>query len=177
MRDNPGRRYRLLRYDFDGFKHINASFGYEAGNALLRDFGLFMRGNNTDDSFAAHLTADTFLRFCAEDSMTPEEIYALFCEHYSAYKLDYSLVLHIGVYDLCEEDRDPYIMSYKALLALQTIKGNLTTHIAYYQPGQMDRLPGGAKAARQCRRGAARGAVRGLVPAAVRLSDQSLSRR
>ena len=140
MRDNPGRRYRLLRYDFDGFKHINASFGYEAGNALLRDFGLFMRGNNTDDSFAAHLTADTFLRFCAEDSMTPEEIYALFCKHYSAYKLDYSLVLHIGVYDLCEEDRDPYIMSYKALLALQTIKGNLTTHIAYYQPGQMDRL-------------------------------------
>lgn len=41
------------------------------------------------------------------------------------------------MYDLCEEDCDSYTMSYKALLALQTIKGKFTKRIAYYEKGMM----------------------------------------
>ena len=133
---HPGQKYMLLRYDFAGFKFINASFGYDAGNELLRNFGLFMHEHNTADTFGAHLSGDHFIRFCGDDSIIPEQINPMFRAKYQDYP--YPLTLHIGVYDLCEDNHDPYIMSYKALLALQTIKNNLTTHVAYYRAEMLD---------------------------------------
>ncbi len=134
IRLHPGCRYRVLRYDLDGFRNINGAFGYEAGNRLLMAFGRYMHENDTEDSFSAHLNADHFVRFCSDDSMSPRESYDRFVAYFSDYELKYPLSLHIGVYDLCEPDCGPQAMSYKALLALQSIKGDFSSHVAYFSP-------------------------------------------
>lgn len=131
---HPGKKYRVHRYDLDGFKNINGTFGYDAGNKLLIDFGHYMHNSDTEDSFSAHLNADHFVRFSAENKPSPLECYDRFLAYFENYELNYPLSLHIGVYDLCEPDCDPYSMSYRALLALQSTKGDLSQHIAYYHP-------------------------------------------
>lgn len=134
---NPGRKFRVQRYNIDKFRDINGIYGYDTGNRLLRDFGICMKNFDTADSFSAHLNADHFARFCADDVCTAEESYNNFCKCFENYKLNIPIKLHMGVYDLCEEDCNSYTMSYKALLALQTIKGKFAKRIAYYEKGMM----------------------------------------
>ena len=133
LRDNPGRPYRLMFLDFDDFRYINATFGYQASMDLLQDNGLYLHEHDGPNSFSAHLNSDQFVRFCAvDDGLTPEESFALFLKRYRHYKLDYPIQIHVGVYDLCEPGCDAYTMIYKALLAQQTIRGDQTQRIAYY---------------------------------------------
>lgn len=135
--DNPGRKYRLQRYRIDGFMNINATYGYKAGSRLIRDIGKYMRARNSKDSFAAHINADNFVRFCAEDSISPEDFYEKFLADFEDYELSYPLSLKIGIYDLCEPDCDTLTMSYRANLAIQSIEGDFSRHIAYYSKGLM----------------------------------------
>lgn len=135
--DNPGRKYRLQRYRIDGFMNINATYGYKAGSRLIRDIGRYMRVRNSKDSFAAHINADNFVRFCAEDSISPEDFYEKFLADFEGYELNYPLSLKIGIYDLCEPDCDTRTMSYRANLAIQSIEGDFSRHIAYYSKGLM----------------------------------------
>lgn len=133
LRDNPGRPYRLIFFDFDDFRYINATFGHQASMDLLHDNGLCLHEHDGPSSFSGHLNSGQFVRFCAvDDGLTPEESYALFLKRYRRYKLDYPIHIHMGVYDLCEPDCDAYTMIYKALLAQQTILGDQTRRIAYY---------------------------------------------
>lgn len=137
IKANPGKRFRIQRYNIDRFRDINGIYGYEVGNKLLRDFGGYMKRYNSANSFAAHLNADHFVRFCAEDGLTVSDCYNNFNDCFENYELSLPIKLHMGVYDLCEPNCDSFTMSYKALLALQSIKGSLTKQIAYYEQGMM----------------------------------------
>ncbi len=137
IKANPGKRFRIQRYNIDRFRDINGIYGYEVGNKLLRDFAGYMKRYNSANSFAAHLNADHFVRFCAEDALTVNECYNNFNDCFKNYELSLPIKLHMGVYDLCEPNCDSFTMSYKALLALQSIKGSLTKQIAYYEQGMM----------------------------------------
>ena len=137
IKENPGRKFRVQRYNLDRFRDINGVYGYKIGNKLLADSANCMKKYNSADSFAAHLNADHFVRFLADDFLTAEQCYNNFRECFDGYDLDIPIKLHMGVYDLCENDCDSYIMSYKALLALQSIKGSFSKKIAYYEKGMM----------------------------------------
>ena len=137
MAEHPGQKYRIYRYDIDNFKDINGIYGYEASNKLLYDIGRFMKGHDNEDSFSGHMGADHFVRFCADYCESPESCYESFCNDFKDYDLNIPLSLHVGVYDLCEEGNSSYTMSYKALLALKTIKGNFLKHVAYYRKEMM----------------------------------------
>lgn len=135
--DNPGRKYRLQRYRIDGFMNINATYGYKVGSRLINDIGKYMRARTGRDSFAAHINADNFVRFCADDSISPESFYEKFITDFADYELSYPLSLKMGIYDLCEPDCDTLTMSYRANLAIQSIEGDFSRHIAYYSKGLM----------------------------------------
>ena len=136
---HPGRRFRIQRYNVDRFRDINGLYGRDVGDKLLRDLARHMkRFDQGEDCFSAHLNADHFARFCAEGTMTLQECYDNFNSCFEDYDLAIAITLHIGVYDLCEPGQDASTMSYKALLALQSIKGSQARHIAYYEKGMMD---------------------------------------
>ncbi len=136
---HSGKKFRIQRYNVDRFRDINGLYGREVGDKLLRDLARHMRRfDRGEDCFSAHLSADHFARFCAEDTMTMQECYDNFNSCFADYDLSIAITLHIGVYDLCETDCDASTMSYKALLALQSIKGSQAQRIAYYEKGMMD---------------------------------------
>ncbi len=141
LRDNPGRPYRLMFLDFDDYRYINATFGYQASMDLLQDNGLYLHEHDGPNSFSGHLNSDQFVRFCAvDDGLTPEESFDLFLKRFGHYKLDYPIQIHVGVYDLCEPGCDAYNMIYKALLAQQAIRGDQTRRISYYTADMGDRF-------------------------------------
>lgn len=137
LRKNPGRKYRMQRYNIDRFRDINGIYGHEAGNQFLRDVAKYMKRYDTEDSFSAHLNGDHFVRFCSEESASAEQCYDEFVRNFSNYKFHMPINLHIGVYDLCEPECDTVTMSYKALLAMQSLKGDMNRHIAYYEKGML----------------------------------------
>lgn len=96
-----------------------------------------MRKHNNGNSIAGHLNSDHFVRFCAAEEPTAEQFYEYFRIAFANSDLNYPVSVHIGVYDLCEEGCDSYSMSYKAHLAQQSVKGNYSKAIAYYQKGMM----------------------------------------
>lgn len=136
---NPGRKFRIHRYNLDRFRDINGVYGHDLGDKLLRDIGDYMKQFDTKDSFSAHLNGDHFARFCSADSLSVRECYDNFIKCFADYKLNIPITMHMGVYDLCETDNDSYTMSYKALLALQEIKGDMDVKISYYESGMMKR--------------------------------------
>ena len=138
IKNNPGKKFRIYRYSLDGFSNVTITYGYEAGNKIIRDVGKYMRASNSDGNFAAHISADDFIRFCAADYPTAEEYYERYTKAFLNYEIPYPLSLRVGVYDLCEEGCDSFVMSHKASLALKSIKDDLSTHIAYYQKGLME---------------------------------------
>lgn len=134
---NPGKKFRLHRYNLDRFRDINGVYGHEMGDKLLRDIGDYMKQYDSENSFCAHLNGDHFARFCSVDSLSVQECYDNFVKCFADYNLNIPITMHMGVYDLCERDNDPYTMSYKALLALQDIKGDMDVKIKYYESGMM----------------------------------------
>ena len=136
---HPGEKFRIQRYNVDRFRDINGLYGRDVGDKLLRDLARHMRRSDRgEDCFSAHLNADHFVRFCSEDSISVQECYDNFNSCFADYDLSIAITLHIGVYDLCEPDCNASTMSYKALLALQSIKGNQMQRIAYYEKGMID---------------------------------------
>lgn len=137
LKKNPGRKYYVIRYNVDHFKDINGVYGHSVGDKLLRDMAECMRAIDSEDAISAHLNADHFVRFCATDVVTVQTCYDNFNRVFKNYNLSIPITLHIGVYNLCEEGEDPYTMSYKALLAMQSIKGDMEKKIAYYEKGML----------------------------------------
>lgn len=137
IENHPGKKYRIQRYDVDRFKDVNGLYGYEVGNRLLKHMGEHMRQLDSPETFSAHLNADHFVRFCSGDALSVNDYFDAFNKCFKEYDLKIPITMHMGVYDLCEPDCDSFTMSYKALLALQSIKGNFSRKIAYYEKGMM----------------------------------------
>lgn len=137
---NPGRKFRLHRYDVDNFRDVNGVYGRPIGDKLLRDIANYMKTYDSDDSFSAHLSADHFIRFCADDVISVEECYQNFINYFKTYHLSIPITMHMGVYDLAEAEgeQDVGVISYKALLALKSIKNDMNTRIAYYKPEMLE---------------------------------------
>ena len=135
IKTHPNEKFRIQRYNIDRFRDINGLFGYDAGNKLLREIARYMTKNDNENSFSAHLNADHFVRFCSWDSPSPEYYSDIFHSTFKTYAMKLPITVHVGVYDLCETDCSSFNMSYKALLALQSLKGRVDKSIAYYKKG------------------------------------------
>lgn len=134
-----GKKFSIYRYNLDYFKVINGIYGNAVGDKLLRDLAQYMHMVDNENCFCAHLSADHFVRFCADGELSPLECYNRITDKFKDYGLAVPITLHMGIYDLCEEGNDAFKMSYKALLALQTVKHDMTKPFAYYERGMSNR--------------------------------------
>ena len=137
MQENPGRPYRLIRYNIDNFKAINGKCGHTEGNRVLRDIGALMRAHDSKDSFSARFHSDQFVRFCGAEGIRPEAALAELKARFVGYSNRYHVGIHMGVYDLCEPGSGFAAINHKALLALQSVKSDYATRIAYYVPAML----------------------------------------
>ncbi len=137
---NPGRKYRIVRWDMDDFKVLNDAMGVEVGDRLLKDIASAMRELCGSGSIYARLEADHFVDFLPEDGRSAEEICELVTQWFAAYPLDFKLTSRFGVYQIDDPHVDVNIMCDRALLALRSVKGSYQSRIAYYDDSLRSRL-------------------------------------
>lgn len=64
-----GRPYSVIAFDLDGLKRVNDAFGHEAGDDVIREFGVLLRAGLRDSDVAIRLGGDEFVAILPETSM------------------------------------------------------------------------------------------------------------
>lgn len=146
---HPERQYAVVMADIAHFRTLDMTYGYDAGNELLRLMAREMKKMLRRGEPFARLAADKFIMLM--EYHQPDEIRCrtlLFTEKMraiAAQKLaDMPIELYYGVYCLTERDGEeiiqPHLMLEKADAAVRSIKRSRLTHaqedisnIAFYQ--------------------------------------------
>ena len=133
VQDHPPGSYCVAYLDINNFKLVNDVFGREFGDSVLCQVADSFRHNLPEGFLYGRLSGDTFGLCLPVD---------LFDEDYARYMLsDYKvsngtlvhhLVMNQGVYVVTEPDLDVSAMFDRAHLALNTVKGDYKTCIAWY---------------------------------------------
>lgn len=138
MRQNPQTRFEIICIDIERFKLVNELYGREQGDLLLKYVsgqlkcmireGKSVAGNLRDDVFALCVPAE-------DESSTVNRILRIFSEK----PMDAQAVPAVGIYRTEGEEPAVGNMCDRALMALNSIKGN-DHHVAVYREGMREKL-------------------------------------
>ncbi len=138
---HPQERYLLIRSDVSNFKMINDIFGKEAADQLLIDIANALRDETISGEVYGRLVNDQFVLLMRKRdyremkfSVKTTEIMKI------SNKISYPLKIYLGVYEIDDIDLPVSVMCDRAMLALETIKGDYQKLVAYYDEALRHRL-------------------------------------
>lgn len=125
----------LLCFDIERFKLINESFGYEAGDKLLRYVGNVLKDLALPSETFGHLHNDMF-SMCIGRSCQDAIILAETITHkIQAYPLSFRFFVPVGIAPVSPGCTDPVnLLCDRAVMAQRRIKGNYLSSYSFYQP-------------------------------------------
>lgn len=132
LRDNPGTRYVLVRWDIDRFKVFNDIFGIAAGDRFLAGIGDTYRKLAGPAMVYGHWEADHFVMCMPQDLFTDAQVAEKAKWPMTAESEEYDFSVRMGIYLIEDTTLDVSLMCDRAFLALRSIKNNYTVHVAYY---------------------------------------------
>ena len=129
----PGKTYVVAYTNVSNFRHINDSYGYEAGNQLIRTLAHLLDNACKRDELAAHANADHFVLLLRNEPMRVERLH----DHIekklrSTPDLHFTGVLSLGC-GVCEVDRPSDGIQLYISNAIAVLKSApKDTSVAYY---------------------------------------------
>ncbi len=138
IKENPDTRYVIVRWDFDRFKVYNDIFGISEGDRLLRAVGDTC--SKIELALCAHLDADHFACCIPKEKLDTNMLSAFAAERLIKFSPNYELVIRFGVYEVEDSSLDVNLMCDRALMALRSIKGSYTNHVAWYDDAMRSEL-------------------------------------
>ena len=131
--ENPSETFLLVCSDIDNFKFINDLFGKNVADDFLKRLADIIRQNVKKDSIYARLDNDHFVVMLNKKYFSETTFIDLSSQvSYIAENLLYPVSIHMGVYEIKERNLPVGTMCDRALMALNTIKGDFRKKIAYY---------------------------------------------
>ena len=130
---NPDKTFMICFVDIADFKLVNDIFGREFGDYALRCTADSFRSSMRPGSLYGRLSGDTF-GMCIPKELFDAEIAEKALENFIVRQEDkeYRLIMHQGVYEASERDLDVSVMFDRAHMALDSIKDDFNSHLAYY---------------------------------------------
>ena len=121
-------------WNVDRFKVVNELFGSRLGDQVLRNIAHELVDLLKNNGICTRTEADSFV-FCTtrkylEEIMPKIDRVLTGQDHRSP--IDYTLQLHMGIYEVIDPDMPVYLMCDRADMALQTIKDSYLVRSAYY---------------------------------------------
>lgn len=121
-------------WNVDRFKVVNELFGSRLGDQVLRNVAHHLIKVLKDDGTCTRVEADKFYFVTTKKKLlelSPDIDNVLFGkEQWSP--IDYTLQLHMGIYEVTEREMPVYLMCDRATMALNTIKDSYIKRVAYY---------------------------------------------
>ncbi len=129
---NPATSYDILCSDIEDFKLINDTIGIVAGDRLLRQVGKLHASLLGDHGICGRLSADRFACLIEHREDYSDEMFTQSTARIKSGFGNRNVVLKYGIYRV--EDREVPVeqMCDRALLAVQSIKGQYGKHFAFY---------------------------------------------
>lgn len=132
LKNNPDKKYMLIRADIDNFSFINDIFDWGVGDELLVNIAKVLKGVFID-SIYGYLGNDIFVIMCeAEDERCIKDKITKAAELIKKSELRMPITPHFGVCDCIYPNSDIRIICDYAGIALKTVKGNLLQTYAFY---------------------------------------------
>ncbi|MBP5492525.1 MAG: EAL domain-containing protein [Clostridiales bacterium] len=133
LQKHPDRQYLVIYLDVMDFKIVNDVFSTAYGDTALIRLSDWIRKNLSKESVYGRLGGDTFGIFIPKKNFDKEKIEKEL-SHFSVKEgnVDYSLMIHLGVYEVGEKDKEVSVMFDRAHLALTTIQSEYQVHVAFY---------------------------------------------
>ncbi|MBQ5336641.1 MAG: EAL domain-containing protein, partial [Oscillospiraceae bacterium] len=137
LEDNPDDEFVIYISEVDGIKGYNEKNGKEAGDALLRTIGEYMRNIGDECLAAGRFAGDQFVSLFRKDEKLNSRLLELNVnEAYSFFKGDAGidkLRIRCAIYEDIEHGIPISETCDRALLALQTIRGKYGKTIVHYE--------------------------------------------
>lgn len=133
LEQHPEAHFQIVFLDVNNFKIVNDIFSNAFGDYALKCIANWIRRDAQKHWVYGRLGGDTFGVCMPVSDFEPARIE----EELSKFvvrdkKVDYHLLMHLGIYEINDTDTDIAVMFDRAHLALQSIKDEYQTHIAYY---------------------------------------------
>lgn len=129
---NQGKKYALIHFDIDKFKTVNDVYGTSGGNRILRAIATDVKALLNSGEIVSRVYADVFCLLIEYEN--EEQIIERVTEFNKAVKncsVTFKLNVYFGIYKI-EEDIQIDIMSDRANLAKQSIKGSSVLYYAFF---------------------------------------------
>ena len=130
---HPDMTFMICFVDISDFKLVNDIFGRDFGDYALQCTADSLRKNMRPGCLYGRLSGDTF-GMCIPKESFNEEIAEKALDNFIVRQEDreYHLIMHQGVYEATERDLDVSVMFDRAHMALESIKEEYSSHIAFY---------------------------------------------
>lgn len=140
LKENPTKKYMLLRFDIDRFKLFNEIFGFERGNDLLEYIGDGFRDTEKKGTTYGHLYADNFIVCLEQKTLSPDEVCKKIEGFLQKFEKNFEFTVRGGIYLLDDTSIDLATACDRTLLALQSAKKNYNNRVAYYTDDMLSYL-------------------------------------
>ena len=141
---NPHKAYLLIRWDIEKFKLVNALFGTDVGDQVLREAAASCERHFHGKGTYGRYGSDHFVACSALAEEEAERLLACVADDMRRVAndvgLSQTLVVAAGVYPLTEPGMPVEVMCDRAGMALRTVKGDYNRHVAYYDDELRRRL-------------------------------------
>ena len=126
-------KYYVIFVDVNNFKIVNDVFGTDFGDYALKYIAKWIAESSKPTWIYGRLGGDTFGGLVPVEDFDSERVE----RELSAFDIkdrtkEHRLLIHLGVYEVTEENLEVSVMFDRAHLAINRIKDDYNVHIAYY---------------------------------------------
>lgn len=133
LKENPDTAYCMVCSDIKDFKLVNELYGEATGDKILLQIVAFVKEKLTENSVFGRLGGDKFALCMPKDSFSEKLFYEPIRKLTTAYTSSkFQMHMYLGVYDITYASEAPSTICDKANIAIQEIKGDYQTVVAYY---------------------------------------------
>ena len=130
---DPHTQYLIVFLDVKNFKIVNDIFGTDFGDYALCCIAEWIRSHACEKCIYGRLAGDTFGLCVPIYRFNRRMLEAELANFRVARgKVDYPVLLHLGVYEVTPDTKDVSVMFDRAHLSLSVITDEYHTHIAFY---------------------------------------------
>lgn len=132
LMENPNEEFLMIASDIYHFKLFNEILGTSTGDDLLLAFAQAYREHYKRMWVFSRIAADRFALLIPKSDFKEEQLLKIVDDILD--RKNYSMKVHcyIGVYDITDKSIGVESMYDRAFMALESLKGDLHKHIAYY---------------------------------------------
>lgn len=132
----PEQEFTVVGVNIENFKLYNDNFGVAAGDILLKKMAHMLRERSGENAICGRFAADRFL--CLQEREQEKKDRISFSEEYVSGRSN--VVMKWGIYEIIDRTVPVEQMCDRALLAMNSIKGQYNQHIAVYDDALRGKL-------------------------------------